>query len=378
MKLTESQEYAYNELLKFCDSKTEKEIILTGSPGYGKSFLIEKLSETKRIILTATTNKASAVFDGITIYSLIGIKLKENKKTGKEELDYARASTIYNAIIVIDECSMITEELYKAIDRYTSNCKIIYVGDFYQLPPVNDNFSIFKKGIKTLELKEPCRTDKEDIINLCNQIKRSIVDNTIFKQFRESDNIKFIRTNEELNEILKTFHPIDDKILTYTNDDVVLNNCRIRKIFGMNELINVDDYVVCKSVIEGYIPAKIEEVKRIKSIIRENNDGTVKIKTYDNGIYNVYLNQNSYRERLKKLAEESIKSNDWSKYFFYKKTVLDIRDVYASTIHSSQGSTYKDVFINLRNIYKYSDENLMRLVYVAVSRAKEKVYLFKD
>lgn len=127
-----------------------------------------------------------------------------------------------------------------------------------------------------------------------------------------------------------------------------------------------------------YIPAKIEEVKRIKSIIRENNDGTVKIKTYDNGIYNVYLNQNSYRERLKKLAEESIKSNDWSKYFFYKKTVLDIRDVYASTVHSSQGSTYKDVFINLRNIYKYSDENLMRLVYVAVSRAKEKVYLFKD
>ena len=59
--------------------------------------------------------------------------------------------------------------------------------------------------------------------------------------------------------------------------------------------------------------------------------------------------------------------------------MADLRKPYAQTIHKSQGSTYKDVLIyldDLKQCETKKDRN--RLLYVAFSRATNKVYYTGD
>ena len=62
----------------------------------------------------------------------------------------------------------------------------------------------------------------------------------------------------------------------------------------------------------------------------------------------------------------------------------NLKDVFCSTVHKSQGSTYNHIFLDLKDILKtsqnkYRDASYLddrpKLLYTAVSRASEKVYL---
>lgn len=388
LSFTPSQHVAFSYLDEFCatapsNDQNENEVVLTGSPGYGKSFLIERLREAHpEIIITATTNKAASLIDGVTIYSLIGLTLKDNYKTGEQEIDYDKAQFISKETIVIDECSMINKELFIAIHTYLKKCKIIYVGDYYQLPPVNnDNFSMFSLGLKMLELTEPCRTDKHDIIHLMDELKTGIVNNVLYKNFRPSDNIKIITDPTELDQLLNDFAPNHDKLLSYTNDNVVSQNFRIRSLTNRGEKFDVNDYIVCKSAVPACNGdprdlTKIESVMTITKIINQRSDDYAYIKCDNGGTYHVFLNPFSYSKNIKVLASKCKSTGKWKEYFDFKNSVLDIRDIYASTVHSAQGSTYRNVYIDLRDLWKcYNRSELQRLLYVAVSRAKENVYL---
>ena len=56
-----------------------------------------------------------------------------------------------------------------------------------------------------------------------------------------------------------------------------------------------------------------------------------------------------------------------------------MRPIYASTVHKSQGSTYREVFVDLNNITKNNNwREVARLVYVAITRASENVHLYGE
>jgi ATP-dependent exoDNAse (exonuclease V) alpha subunit len=76
---------------------------------------------------------------------------------------------------------------------------------------------------------------------------------------------------------------------------------------------------------------------------------------------------------LKQLAKEK----NWKDFFDVKEKVADLRPTYACTVHKSQGSTYDNVFIDLYSIGKNNKPNeVARLLYVAVTRASNNVYLY--
>ena len=63
----------------------------------------------------------------------------------------------------------------------------------------------------------------------------------------------------------------------------------------------------------------------------------------------------------------------------------DLKDIFSSTVHKSQGSTYNHVFVELSDILrppsqrKKSDpDDRPKLLYTAVSRASERVYLIES
>jgi ATP-dependent exoDNAse (exonuclease V) alpha subunit len=58
---------------------------------------------------------------------------------------------------------------------------------------------------------------------------------------------------------------------------------------------------------------------------------------------------------------------------------IDLRGAYASTVNKAQGSTFDRVFIDLDDIRRCnSGDQIARMLYVGVSRAKQQVFLTGD
>ena len=68
--------------------------------------------------------------------------------------------------------------------------------------------------------------------------------------------------------------------------------------------------------------------------------------------------------------------------YTYKRVPYDVNDIceltlsYASTVHASQGSEYKVVFVILDDTSANDFLFIRRLLYTAVSRGKERVYIY--
>jgi ATP-dependent DNA helicase PIF1 len=151
--LTTEQQKAYQAIV---DGKS---IFLTGPGGTGKSFLLKTLYETipertgKHIAITAMTGCAALLIGRFakTLHSWAGIGLGRDppntlaatiRKSGK-----CLRRWLGTDILVIDEVSMLTPELLEKLDQVARTLRrssapmgglqVVFVGDFYQLPPVN-------------------------------------------------------------------------------------------------------------------------------------------------------------------------------------------------------------------------------------------------
>lgn len=159
------QQKAFDELIAFIDSP-KRRILLEGWAGTGKTFTINRVVEYLKgryagfnIGMTAPTHKAvrqlkkhSDMPDKLdfgTIHSFLGLKevLKPDPKNPTNmivkyeyEWDAKKARKIDGIdLLIIDESSMLGDELYEHIDdamRSRSDLKVIFMGDSLQIPPV--------------------------------------------------------------------------------------------------------------------------------------------------------------------------------------------------------------------------------------------------
>lgn len=150
--LTEKQQQAFQAVIE------GKSIFLTGPGGTGKSFLLKTLYEKipeitgKHITITAMTGCAALLIGRFakTLHSWAGIGLGRDpapalalniRRSGK-----ALRRWLGTDILVIDEVSMLTVELLEKLNVIAQiirrnelpmgGIQVIFVGDFYQLPPV--------------------------------------------------------------------------------------------------------------------------------------------------------------------------------------------------------------------------------------------------
>jgi ATP-dependent DNA helicase PIF1 len=157
--LTEDQQAAFNAI------QEGKNVFLTGPAGTGKSYLLQHILENikgKRIALTAMTGCAALLIStpkhkAKTLHSWAGIGLAKESVTElckKIQASYHVAKRwMTTQLLVIDEISMMTPELLEKLNEIAKKIKksekpfggiqVIFVGDFYQLPPVSATESKF-------------------------------------------------------------------------------------------------------------------------------------------------------------------------------------------------------------------------------------------
>jgi exodeoxyribonuclease-5 len=148
--LNSGQQEALLKLANFASSSNPaRYFILRGYAGTGKTFLMNRLCSVLpqgKVYMTATTNKAAKVLrskvpvECSTIYSLIGLRLSDDDEQPQllPPEESKKRNELRGAVVVVDECSMITAELLKHIMQFaiTYGVKFIFVGDPAQLPPV--------------------------------------------------------------------------------------------------------------------------------------------------------------------------------------------------------------------------------------------------
>ena len=117
---------------------------------------------------------------------------------------------------------------------------------------------------------------------------------------------------------------------------------------------------------EGTIYVIRNEQQKTFSELKENiKKGIIDLK---NHIYKT-MNKNDNRFILKRI---------WEYYYInYIDIFADISYGYCITVHKSQGSTYKNVFIDAKNILEYNRKDYInyKCLYTSITRASNKVFM---
>ena len=193
INLTTSQQTAFEALKAFANGRTSNALaVLEGFAGTGKTTIVGELLNALqglRVAVMAPTNKAVAVLrektgsaQGVefgSLHSFLGLRLKENEDGSQSCLAEGACSLHEYDLAVVDEASMVSENLFESILRFKRGCKILFVGDPAQLPPVADgglDSPVFRMVPYKLRLNEIVRQAEGNPIIAASIVVRNAIE----------------------------------------------------------------------------------------------------------------------------------------------------------------------------------------------------------
>lgn len=423
LTLNEGQTLASEGFFEFLLSD-EKELNISGPGGVGKTFTMGHMIDEVlpryfdmckmmgvqpqyySVHMTATTNKAAEVLGqqtgrpASTVHSFFGLKVFDDYSTGESKVTKSNNWTVYEGIILfIDEASMIDRQLYAFIQEGTIKSKIVYVGDKNQLAPVKETLSpvYAKSSIPMYELLEPMRTSIPALQALNAQCRKTVEDleagiEDAFKPIHEVPGIiDFIDGDQFLAEIDMHLKDPEHKhvILAYTNKRVVEYNSYIRGLRGLPSEFQPGDVLVNNSAIRiGKFQLSVEDEVHVDWVSNDTEwveigpDAKMEIrhaKLINNFGDTISVRLPVDRDHYGKLINYYRKCKAWTPYYELKNKYPDLRERDARTVYKIQGSTVDTVYIDATNLSTcHNPAQAARLIYVAVSRARQRVVIYGD
>ena len=371
--------------------KTKDNIFLTGQAGTGKTFTINNyINWTKdegiEVALTASTGVAAININGITIHSFLGTRICNNiedyeeMKIRKSYWEEIRDCINSIDVLIIDEISMLSDSYINLIDHILKKAtnsdepfggkKMIFTGDFLQLPPIS-------KSKRTFAFEsDSWREANFKIINLTN----------IFRQKDKEFSLMLskVRIGDDSDDVFNFFNDLNSNKIDWSDKSL--------KLFSTNEKVSEYNSIEL-DMMEGEIvryyadtwgESKFDEDKIIKNVIADEilelKDGArvISIKnaqdfSYVNGSLGtvIELNKNSVLVKFDNGIESLLTKEQW------ETTDIDgeinstfeqipLKLAYALTIHKSQGMSIDNLTIDCSDIFEEGQ------FYVAISRATNK------
>ena len=342
--------------------QTGANLFLTGNPGSGKSALAKEMIASAGAVgaiavITASTGLAASLIPGgRTIHSLLqmypgmdyyNVDLKD------------KAKILENAdILVIDEISMLGKRfmpyLYNCLEAAGHKIQLIMIGDFFQLPPVKDDYA-FKSAYWNLLRLNPCVLHE-----VVRQKDEELVRNLNRMRYGDAGCIPYFMTHSSPTAF-------EDQITICAKNDSVnrINQLRLDQLKGAAYTFAAQ---CSESSFDGEIPAEkdliLKEGARVMATVNDKDfcNGSLGTVTnlqcdsidvlFDNG-KEITLFRRSFETG--KLDQNGRKKAIWQ---------FPLRLAYAITIHKSQGQTFK--YVNIDGSSCFAPGQL----YVAVSRAE--------
>jgi len=370
---TPDQQQAVDMIIDWYKNSSKREFRLAGFAGTGKSSLISLLPTILKSAIgrniavgyAAFTGKAAKVLrdkniPAVTIHSMIyDATVFLNQDTGLIEHQYALKQRLDFDLIIIDEASMVSNELYQ--DLIFFGIKIIFVGDSGQLPPVESSLNLMNENFLDFTLQK---------------IHRQATDSNIIKisvAIRNGDNITDHQTSDTAKMRFKDFKQEDylkfDQIITGKNTSRVSYNKTMRQLRGLEgeEPLPKDKMIFLRNNREAGVfngqQFVVTGVKKIKNgfFIHYNDIDDLKSGEASGKIWGKCINSTEPVGKIKFNKGE------------FSKDLLQSDFSYCITGHKSQGSQWPAVLL-ADDRFGYWDQDFRRKwLYTVVTRAQKKL-----
>lgn len=407
--LTSDQQSALDAIYLFLIDPVETVFVLSGYSGCGKSTLVRTLLDalpnylkTARLIdpkqeqwevaLTATTNKAAENLGRITgdsattIHSFLGLRVNTDYTTGKTVLIPRDKDQKEGYLLLIDEASYVDKDLLGFIFKKTKNCKIIFIGDPAQLTPVKATGTpVFDANFSGAALTQVVRqAEGNPIVDLSTKFRHTVNTGEFFSFKPDGHHVKYL-DRADFNEAIKQeftrpdWKYADSKILGWTNKCVIGFNHYVASLVSGTPDFQVGDYAVCNSFLTvnrtSFKTDQLVEITRIIPNVEHLGVVGTDFDLDNNATVFMPLTLESKNARIRKAKTEG----DMGTVAIIDQKWADLRSCFACTINKSQGSTFDKVFIDLDDVRRCnSGDQIARMLYVAVSRARNQVFLTGD
>jgi hypothetical protein len=391
---------------------------------------------------------------GKTIQSLLGLRPNTdlvNFDIANPQFDPKGTERIKEySVVIIDECSQINRSLFILLSNraLSLKTKLIFMGDPCQLPPINERHSNTFNIPNSFTLTDIVRQSASHPLHTLFSLLRYDVEhntktfitkiqNSISSHNTEGQGYKILNRIDFSMELV-TYMNHDNfkndlsytRYTAYTNENIQATNIFIRtKILGGTPpTVHKDDLLTGYTTLidENMSPIITNSDNYIIGAIEPYND-EFKIKSYAVNLINANTNTvtrtlvivdhndsetlNTYRQILTHYHYAAITASPqkrggaWAKYYEFKKNHLCLIDIpinktvakrdldygYGLTTYKIQGSTIKNMFINIANMCYYKGiagrwvtdsvrdphavEFMNKQIYTALSRTKDKAFL---
>ena len=394
-----------NRLAKTTDILENHNLFLTGGAGVGKSFLTKEViayykAEYQGVVVLGSTGISAVNVGGVTIHSffIFGIASSLEELTANDRYNRTRIKELCKILkstdlIIIDEISMVSANLMEMILYRLRQCKyegkLMVVGDFYQLPPVQKRGNRPDNGFFDQELYafESSAWEVFDFVTVeLTEIKRTT--NRAFMQILEK-----IRIGEA-----------DDSVIAYL-EELRRNNFpgleEATVLFGTNaqaDRLNMQKVAAVKReeiALPAIVKTKNELIDQRRLESWKKNLPIIPDLTLKEGIPVIFTTNKwgSYHNGERAVVEHIDKDSivvekrgrlvkvDRFKFELSRPSVggdgmledeviatleqFPLRPAYAITIHKSQGMSIENLICNVDTIFADSQ------FYVALSRATD-------
>ena len=373
---------------------------LGGYAGSGKSTLVSVLAKefgtAIRFAFCALSGRAASILgtklraQGITfgdgghycgtIHRLIYKPIEDDKG---EVVYWAKNPKLDYDVIVLDEASMISEDIFRDLSSY--GIDVLAVGDHGQLPPIEGKFSLMQAPILRLE-KIHRQAQDNPIIHLSMVVRET---GKIPPSFADNNHISIVPRSQYVDYLRQVYKGrqdpvdiLDCAVLCYMNATRVRLNTMIRNVvFGNVSPIPLsNDLVIClRNVVKanskqppmyngyrGYFESGVTEV--------DDHFWSAKLNFPYEGvevkINNLCKHQFGYQKTFSSFSELEtfgMEVKHWS------DVGLLFDYGYALTVHKMQGSQAGNVILFNERPAPVSEDNYRRWIYTGITRSTDKL-----
>ena len=370
--------------------KSGKNVFITGSAGTGKTYLLKlytRYLKERRVYPTivAPTGIAASHLGGQTIHSFFALGIRESIDEGYVEYlmekKYLKSRFSKLKVLIIDEVSMVSPELFtsmdlvlrgfKGVDEPFGGVQVVISGDFFQLPPVSkepkekrfawQSPSWRELDLQTCYLQEKFRQADSRLIDVLDDIRSGNISQKSKQALEE-------RMNVSLSGDAKI-----TQLYTHNADVERINLAELNKLEGEEKLYVYEAKGSAKNIEKIFKSSLVLEELRLKKgalviFIKNSPDseyvnGTTGVVQSFSPIDNMPIVITTEGRKVKLDLEEWSLENESGKVVATVSQV-PLRLAWAITIHKSQGMTLDSAQIDLSKTFEVGQG------YVALSRIK--------